>query len=148
MFAHSRAVAKCVNVHVSEAVNLGEVQHGQGVVRVVIDAQVAFLVHVIQKVGNMVLGFVPKVGHRVEQGDQGVSEMLGDKRSPEDPGEVVSSREVIVECIDLVPRWWRRDEEVDSSRGIMFMPLIQVLELVQTLANSFNREGSVDERVA
>jgi len=151
VFAHSCTVAECVNVGVSEAMNFGEMQHGQGVVRVVVNAQVALLVHVIQKIGSMVLVLVPEISHGVEQCDQCISKMLGDKRPPEDPCEEVSSREVVVECVRLVLSRRRWDVEVNPLGRVPIMPLIQIAKLVKAQSVDFGllpADGSLKKWVA
>ena len=127
------------NVQVVELEVSCQLQHRQGMVRMVDDVQVALLVQVVHHVLHVVLHAGPELIHAVQEPDQSVAEVLPDHGSPEDPCEEVPRRQVVLEGLDLVCSGGWRDVELEEACRVLDAPCFQLFGrdgLLNTLQNN------------
>ena len=97
VLVHAHGVHERIGPQVRELVLLGELQHGQRVVRAVAEVGVALDVDVGQEVVLVLLGVGPVLGHAVVQVDEGVAQAGAHQRPLEHPGEEVARGEVVAQ---------------------------------------------------
>ena len=129
------------NVQVIELEVSCQLQHRQGMVRMVDDVQVAFLVQVVHHVLHVVLHVRPELVHAVQEPDKSIAEVLSDHRSPEGPCEEVPRRQVVLEGLGLVCSGGWRDVELEEACRVLEAPRFQLLGCAGLLNTLQNKES-------